>query len=300
MNTITPDKNAQTAPKKMKKQALGKGLGALIPDLGTQSGPVSGFLECPIDRIRPNRYQPRRRFEAAELEELSQSIRAQGVLQPLLVRKDGDAYELVAGERRLRAARNAGLEKVPVVVKQISDTELLEMSIIENIQREDLNPLEEADAYHQLMTRFGMTQDQVAERIGKSRPTVANFVRLRQLPAPIKSDILAGTLSSGHARALLAARTPAIQEKVWRSVASKRLSVRQTEALVKQLNQAKETPAPRKKSSDEIYFNGIAEDLSRHFGTRVKIHRKGKKGRLEVEFYNDDDLDRILTLLKGR
>ena len=230
-------KGTTTPAKKRKKLALGKGLGALIPEMEPAGGHRSAdYFQCPIDQIRPNRYQPRLRFPENELDELTRSIRTQGILQPLLVRKDGQGYELIAGERRLRAAKKAGLRKVPVVVKEIGESELLEISIIENIQRENLNPLEEADAYHHLMTRFNMTQDQVATRVGKSRSAVANFLRLRQLPDPVKTSILDETLSMGHARALLGADTPALLNKAWRTVVSKRLSVRETENLIKRLN----------------------------------------------------------------
>ncbi len=283
----------------MKKQALGKGLGALLPDIEPIGGQSIDYFQCRIALIRPNRHQPRLRFSENELDALCRSIQSQGILQPLLVRRDGKGYELIAGERRLRAAQNAGLKKVPVVVKEIGESEMLEMSIIENIQRQDLNPMEEADAYHHLMTRFDMTQDQVAERIGKSRSAVANFLRLRQLADTIKDSIMDGSLRMGHARALLGARTSAMRNKAWRTVLSKRLSVRETENLIKRLNKESEKPKAAELTSDDIYFTGVEEDLSRRFGTKVQIKRKGQKGRLEVAFYSNDDLDRILNLLKG-
>jgi len=286
---------ASTSPKRGKKIALGKGLGALIPE--TKPAGSDRLFMCPVDQIRPNRYQPRVKFSESELDDLTHSIRTQGVIQPLLVKKDNTGWELIAGERRLRAAKKAGLKTVPVVVKEVGDSELLEMSIIENIQRENLNPIEEADAYHHLMSRFGMTQEQVAQRVGKSRSAVANFLRLRQLPDPVKETIMNDTLSMGHARALLGADTPARLTKAFRMVVANGLSVRETENLVKRLASDRAKPSKRKASSNEIYFSGIADDLSRHFGTRVQIKRKGKIGRVEVEFYSDDDLDRILNLL---
>jgi ParB family chromosome partitioning protein len=176
---------------------------------------------------------------------------------------------------------------------------MLEMSIIENIQRENLNPIEEADAYHRLMTRFNMTQDRVAARVGKSRSAVANLLRLRQLPEPVKSDIVEKTLSMGHARALLGADTPTLLEGAWRIVVSKRLSVRETENLIKRLNKGRRRPQTPPISSDKRYFDGIAEELSRRFGTKVQIKRKGQRGKVEVDFYSDSDLDRVLNLLKG-
>jgi len=285
--------------------ALGRGLDALIPDLGTMDGMAGAslptrkdFFLCEIDMIRPNHYQPRRHFAADELEELAESIRSQGIIQPLLVRADDVGYELVAGERRLRAATMAGLDRVPVLVKDVSDAEMLEISIVENIQRENLNPMEEAEAYHRLITEFDLTQDKAAERVGKSRSAVANFLRLRQLPDPIKESIMEGALSMGHARALLGADTPAKQQAAWREVVAKKLSVRDTEALIKRIN-AEKKPAPTPEmTSAQRYFRDVSEDLSRHFGTRVRIQRKGKKGRVEIDFFSDDDLDRLLGMLR--
>ena len=298
--------SAGTGAKKKRKMALGRGLDALIPDLGSVEG-ISGepagsrkdYFFCAIDLIRPNRYQPRRQFSSDELEDLAESIRSQGILQPLLVRPDDVGYELVAGERRLRAATLAGLSQVPVLVKEISDAKMLEISIVENIQRENLNPMEEAEAYHRLISEFELTQDQAAERVGKSRSAVANFLRLRQLPDPVKSSIMEGVLSMGHARALLGADTPAKQQAAFREVVAKKLSVRETEALIKRIyKQKKPAPTPEM-TPEQRYFNDISEDLARHFGTRVRIQRKGKKGRVEIDFFSDDDLDRLLTLLRG-
>lgn len=284
--------------------ALGRGLDALIPDMGGVDGlpgstlrPKDYFL-CEIDMIRPNRYQPRRLFPANELEELAESIRIQGIIQPLLVRADDVGYELVAGERRLRAASLAGLNRVPVVIKDISDAKMLEISIVENIQRENLNPMEEAEAYHRLIADFDLTQDQAAERVGKSRSAVANFLRLRQLPDPIKADIMGGSLSMGHARALLGADTPAKQRAAWREVIAKRLSVRETEALVKRINSEKRPEPCPEPTPEQRYFNDVSDALSRQFGTRVRIQRKGKKGRVEIDFFSDADLDRLLGLLR--
>ncbi len=294
-------KDTSVLPKK-KRPALGRGLASLIPSGAppqeTAAKETAGFLLCDTDRIHPNPYQPRTHFAEEELRELSASIKAQGVLQPLLVRKNSRGYELVAGERRLRASKLAGLSQVPVVVKDISDKEMLEMSIIENIQRENLNPLEEADAYHRLMTEFGITQEQAAQRVGKSRSAVANLLRLRQLPDPIKAGIQDSTLSMGHARALLGADTQAQQKAAWREIVAKGLSVRQTEALIKRLKLEKERPPRPQPDSDTVYFTSLSEELSRHFGTRVHIARQGKKGRVEIDFFSDADLDRLLHLLR--
>ncbi len=284
---------------KRKKMALGRGIEALIPDIDSARSDSSGeYFTCDVRLIRPNPFQPRIRFPREELDELSRSILEQGILQPLIVRKAETGYELIAGERRLRAARIAGMNEVPVVVKNVSDGKLLEISIIENIQRQDLNALEEAEAYNRLMDEFHLTQEDVAVRVGKSRPAIANFLRLRQLPEQIKSSILDGTLTMGHARALLGADTQAQQYAAWKAVLAKNLSVRETEALVKRLkNQKPEDLNPPPQSFD-VYLSSLADDLSQDFGTRVKIKRKGRKGRVEIEFYNDSDLDRLIGLLK--
>ena len=285
--------------RKRKKRALGKGLDALIPDIDPAENREREYFQCDVHLIQPNRYQPRRRFSEDELTELADSIKAQGIIQPLLVRKHGSGYELVAGERRLRAAKKAGLNQVPVIIKSVTDEELLEMSIVENIQREDLNPIEKSEAYHLLISEFNLTQDRAALRVGQSRSAVANFLRLRQLPDQIKQSIIEGTLSMGHARALLGCETSAQQNTAWRAVVSKELSVRETENLVKRLKakpKKKESIAPQ---PEEIYFSDLADELSRRFGTKVQIHHRGQKGKIEIEFYNSQDLDRLITLLQS-
>jgi ParB family chromosome partitioning protein len=286
-------------PKKRKKLALGRGLEALIPDVDPEQDSPRDYFLCDVDLIRPNRYQPRQHFSDDDLEELGNSIKSQGIIQPLLVRRIDHGYELVAGERRLRAARKVGLTKVPVVYRDVSDAELLEMSIVENIQREDFNPIEEAEAYHRLITEFKLTQDQAAERVGKSRSAVANFLRLRNLPQQIKDSIVEGSLSMGHARALLGVDTKTAQVDIWRKVVSRGLSVRETESLVRQFRVADTPRRSSPPSSEDVYFSDVTADLSRHFGTKVNIKRRGKVGKLEIEFYSDDDLDRLLRQLKG-
>ncbi len=293
------EKNSGSHTRKRKKIALGKGLDALIPDIDSVDAHQREYFQCDINLIRPNRYQPRRRFTEDELRELSDSIKAQGIIQPLLVRKHDSGYEIVAGERRLRAAKKAGLKEVPVIIKSVPDEKLLEISIVENIQREDLNPIEKAEAYHRLISEFNLTQDQAALRVGQSRSAVANFLRLLQLPDQIKESIMSGTLSMGHARALLGTQTSAQQMAAWHRVVSKGLSVRETEKLVKRLNTQQKTQKKVTPSSEDIYFSGLADELSRRFGTKVLIHRRGQRGKLEIEFYSNDDLDRLLTLLKG-
>jgi len=284
--------------KKTKKIALGRGLNALLPDIEHVESISKEYFPCDIELIRPNRYQPRLRFPEDELEGMARSIKEQGIIQPLLVRKDENGYELVAGERRLRAAKKAGLDQVPVIIKTIKDTDLLAMSIVENIQREDLNPMEEAEAYYQLIAKFDLTQDQAAARVGKSRSAVANFLRLRQLPEQIKASIMDGTLSMGHARALLGASNSAQQNAAWRAVVSKGLSVRETESLIKRLKVKTKKPKKSSTGSEQRYLLSLADDLSRRFGTKVQIKRRGQKGKVEIAFYNNDDLDRLLSLLK--
>jgi ParB family chromosome partitioning protein len=288
---------ADSAPKR-KKLALGKGLGALIPDADTGLDTAGDLFFCDINLIRPNRFQPRREFSEVELEELAGSIRVQGILQPLIVRKSEAGFELIAGERRLRAARRAGLTQVPVMLKAVSDDKLLEMSLVENIQRENLNPIEEADAYHRLITQFKLTQDQAAERVGKSRSAVANFLRLRQLPDPIKASMVAGGVSMGHARALLGTENSAQQLTAWRAVMAKGLSVRETEELVRRLKAEKKAPRVSLKSSEATHLASLAEGLARHLGTKVTIRKSGRQGRVEIEFYSNDDLERLIARLR--
>lgn len=281
-----------------KKMALGRGLDALFPDMESIDNKESEFFQCDIQLIQPNRYQPRSHFSDEELRELSESIREQGLIQPLLVRKADVGYELIAGERRLRASKMAGLRQIPVVIRDVTDTELLEISIVENIQRQDLTPMEEAEAYLRLMGEFSLTQEQVALRVGKSRSAVANFLRLCQLPQPIKDSLNAGELSMGHARALLGMDSATQQKAAWKKIMSKNLSVRETESLVKSLKSGGAKPRKKAEHSDHVYFSSLEDELSRIYGTKVVIQRKGKTGKVEIEFYSDDDLDRLLGLLK--
>ncbi len=293
-----PHPPTSDAPAKRKKLALGRGLGALLPG-GTAAGAPDGeYFLCDIDLIRPNPVQPRRRFAENELEELAASIRSQGILQPLVVRRTPAGFELIAGERRLRAARRAGLARVPVVLREVSDDRLLEISLVENIQRAELNPLEEAEAYHQLVHRLQLTQEEVARRVGKSRSTVANFLRLRQLPPPIRQSIEVGELSMGHARALLSSEQPAQQLAAWKEVVGRGLSVRETEALMRRL---KETPKERRvrpRRPETLHLERLAEDLSRTLGTKVTLRAKGPRGRIEIEFYSPEDLERLIEQLR--
>ena len=282
-----------------KKQVLGRGLDALIPDMKASELEPEPFFYCDIDSIRPNPYQPRRRFSDQELKGLSSSIKEKGIIQPLVVRAVSTGYELIVGERRWRAARLAGVKQVPVVVKNVSGAEMIETALVENIQREDLNPLEKADAYYRLIKEFGLTQREVAKRVGQERSTVANFLRLRKLPKPIKADIINNTLSMGHARALLGAETPAQQKEAWHRIVSRNLSVRAAEALVKKLKGRKlRATRAKARTSEDVYIESLADDLSRHLGTRVRIVRRGDRGKVEIGFHSNKDLERLIARLK--
>ncbi|MBW2171189.1 MAG: ParB/RepB/Spo0J family partition protein [Deltaproteobacteria bacterium] len=282
-----------------KKKVLGRGLDALIPDVNkSELGPES-FFYCDLDAIRPNPYQPRRHFSDQELTGLSDSIKEKGIIQPLVVRTVPTGYELIVGERRWRAARLAGIKQVPVVVKEAAGAEMVETALVENIQRQDLNPLEKADAYYRLIKEFDLTQKEVAKRVGQNRSTVANFLRLLNLPKPIKTDIMNNTLSMGHAMALLGAENPAQQKMAWRRIISENLSVRAAEALIKRLKDRKpKASRSKEQTSEAIYMESLADDLTRHLGSRVQITWRGNRGKLQVEFYSNEDLERLIARLK--
>ncbi len=284
--------------KSRRKLALGRGLDALIPDIESIQSPQADYFQCPIHLIQPNPYQPRGAFDPDELAQLAQSIRHQGIIQPLLVRKTDDGHQLISGERRLRAAGLAGLDTVPVIVKQIDDMQMLEIAIVENIQRQNLNPLEEARAYRQLLDQFGLSQPQIAERVGKSRPTVANFMRLLQLPDVIQDDLNQGRLSMGHARALLGVKDQDEQQRVSQLIQTKSLSVRQTEDLIRKLNLQADATQKKMRIANYPDFAPMAKQLSSDLGTPVQIKRRGKKGRVEIEFTDDQDLQRLIEKLR--
>jgi len=277
-----------------KRPALGRGLSALIPDAPAAPAASERALEVDIDLLRPNKFQPRTHMDDGRIEELSRSIRSNGVIQPIVVRKAESGYEIVAGERRWRASQRAGLLKVPIVVRDIPDDKLLAAALIENIQRENLNPIEEAHAYRRLADEFGMTQEQIAESVGKDRSSVANYVRLLRLPTEIRDHVGAGTLSMGHARALLGLPDDAAQLRIGRDVVAKTLSVRETETLVKR------TVAPPPDQPDEqkdVHTRAAEEKLRFALGTRVRIIRKGKGGRVEIDFGDENELHRIYEQL---
>jgi ParB family chromosome partitioning protein len=278
-----------------KRPALGRGLSALIPDAPPSA--VSGqqpALEVDIDLLRPNRFQPRTHVDEAKIDELARSIRSNGIIQPIVVRTTDSGYEIVAGERRWRAAQRLALQKVPVVVRDIPDDRLLAAALIENIQREDLNPIEEAHAYRRLADEFALTQEQIADAVGKDRSSVANCLRLLKLPGEIRDHVASGALSMGHARALLSLPDSSAQLRVGQEVLDRRLSVRETEALVKRtIDPLPQKPGPEK----DVHTRAAEERLRFALGTRVRIARKGKGGRIEIDFGDEDELHRIYEQL---
>jgi ParB family chromosome partitioning protein len=267
-------------------------MGAILSVVETER---SSYFLCPIEEIRPNKSQPRKNFSNEKLEELAASIREKGIIQPLVVRKKSDHYELIAGERRWRAAQKAGLREVPVVIQDVSDGTALEMALIENIQREDLNAVEEAEAYQSLMDNFSLSQEELAGRVGKERSTVANSLRLLRLPAEIKRDVAEERLSMGHARALLALETTEQMKTVRDEVFRKKLSVRQTEALVKSLKSGKKHKRAKK---PDPHLTDIVDQLKRHFKAKVALRQTGRGGRIEISFAGMEELSRIIELLK--
>lgn len=291
----------------LKRRALGRGLGALIRDTPPPAAPQQAERRVPIGEIRPNPRQPRRFFDEERIAELADSIRNQGILQPLVVRKMDNGYELIIGERRFRAAQRAGLDRVPVVVKDVSDAESLEMALVENIQREELTPIEEALAYRQLMEEFHLTQEDVAHRVGKSRPVVTNLLRILNLPEEIKEEVDRGHLSVGHARALLALDTPEQQLETARKIIRQGLSVRETETLVSRAANP-EPPvlalppveAPPRRLDIHIHVAALEEELMRTLGTKVRLLPKKKGGRLEIEYYSNEELEGLVRRIKGQ
>jgi ParB family chromosome partitioning protein len=282
-----------------KRPALGRGLSALIPDSPAPAAPPAAdrSLEIDTDLLRPNKFQPRTHMDDERIEELSRSIRSHGIIQPIVVRKVDQGYEIIAGERRWRAAQRAGLLKVPVVVRDIPENKLLAVALIENIQREDLNPIEEAIAYRRLSDEFHLTQEQIAEAVGKDRSSIANYVRLLRLPQEVRANVASDTLSMGHARALLALADENAMLRLARDIIARSLSVRETEALVKKAGE----PAEAKPEMPvDVHIRAAEEKLKLALGTRARIVRKGKGGRIEIDFASEDELQRIYELLTER
>lgn len=275
------------------KKGLGKGLGALITSAETDE---SGVRELRINEVEPNTEQPRKTFNDEKLAGLAESIKQHGVVQPLIVRRDGNTYKIVAGERRWRAARLAGLQTVPVIVKDLSGKQTMEIALIENLQREDLNPIEEAEAYEKLINEYGMTQEEVSVTVGKSRPAIANSMRLLTLQEKIKEKLITGEISSGHARALLSVESNDLRLKAMEEVIKKEMSVRETERFVKQLTTQK---TKKKKKLPDAEYQAIEERFREVFGTRVRIMNNKKNGKILIEYYSSDELDRIISLVES-
>lgn len=287
------------------KRALGRGLSALIPQAAPgkaaeQAALKAGVLKLPIEAIHRDKDQPRRYFDEEKLKELTESIKTQGILQPILVRKDGDGgYKLIAGERRWRASQAAGLKEVPAIIKDVTEVQAFELALVENLQRADLNPIEEAEGYKRLTDEFRLTQEQVSQRVGKERSTVANALRLLALPADVKLMVADGSLSMGHARALLGVpRLPELQNLA-KQVADKKLSVRDTERLVQQSRTHGKKDAGKTPPKQSPQVKSLVEELQRRLGTKVRLtERSPGKGTIEVDFFSYDDLDRLLKLLR--
>lgn len=286
------------------KKVLGRGLGALIPLRQEQPSAPSdaratrGLAEIPISQIQPNPYQPRKAFNEASIEELTRSVRQYGIVQPLVVTRAGDKYKLIAGERRFRAAQKAGLTTVPALIKEMmQEGDALQIALIENIQREDLNPIEEALAYHQLHDEFQLTQEEISKRVGKERSTVANFLRLLKLPDSVKKLLAAGQLSMGHARALLAIESPKKQEQLADRVVRRDLNVRQTEMLA---SESSPKTAEKKEKEKDVFTRDAEDKLQRTLRTKVEIDRRRRGGVIHIRYGSEDELIRVVDELMGR
>jgi len=280
--------------------ALGKGLGALLPEFG-QAEPKT-LLFCGIEEIIPNRSQPRKHFDESKIEELAWSIKEKGILEPLIVRRMDQGYELIVGERRWRAAQKAGLKEVPVIVKEAEGREALEISLIENIQREDLNPIEAAEAFKHLIEEFDISQEDLSKRIGKDRTTITNTLRLLRLPLEVRNQLLENRITSGHARAILSLENKEKQKELCALIIKKGLSVREAEAIAKRWSEKpKKSIAPVKKRGDlESQLSSLQDSLRKYLGTKVLITPKDKKGKIEIEYYSHEDLERIVEAILGK
>lgn len=280
-----------------KKYGLGKGLGALIPEeKSNNEEDKREYVE--LNKLKINTNQPRKYFDNEKISELAESIKQHGIIQPILVNRDGEFFNIVAGERRFRAAKLIGLEKVPVIEMNLDDKEILEISLIENIQRQDLNAIEEAKAYKQLLTEFKIVQEELSTRIGKSRTAISNTLRLLNLDEKVQQYIIEGVLSEGHGRALLGIQNKDNQYKVAEKIIDEKLSVRETERLIKKLNED-QTTTKKEPAGNEMnpYYKDIKNRLQDYFGTKVNINKKKNRGKIEIEYYSEDDLQRILEIM---
>lgn len=284
----------------MNRKALGKGINALIPNFGTEppSGvTTTGMVELLIDEVSPGETQPRKDFNDIKLKELENSIRENGVIQPIVVQKRGAGYEIICGERRWRASRKAGLRKIPAIIREASDTQSLQMALIENIHRQDLNPIEEAEAYKRLSQEFGLTQEVIAQQVGKNRATVANYLRLLKLSKGFQEDLITGRLTMGHARAMLALETDKEMEEVRRAVIKQNMNVRQLEYFIRSKKNFAGAKPQEKTASKDIFLKDLEKEFQRHLGTKVEISPAKKGGKLVVFYYSIDDLNRIRDMI---
>ncbi|MCD6581312.1 MAG: ParB/RepB/Spo0J family partition protein [Desulfuromusa sp.] len=282
---------------KLKRPALGKGIGALLSSAAQEGG--KKYFSCPIEELKPHDRQPRKTFDDKKMAELVASIEEKGIIQPLVVRRQADHYQIIAGERRWRAAQKAGLDRIPVVIQDVSEDWALEIALIENIQREDLNPLEEAGAYRHLMDSFDLLQEEVARRVGKDRSTVANALRLLRLPEKVKNDLIENRLSMGHARALLALEQDEDIIEASHEIIRKKLSVRETERLIKKIKSmfGTRTLKPVVEKTVDPNLLALENTLQEQLGTQVKLLSKGQGGRIEISYHDQDELSRILDLI---
>jgi ParB family chromosome partitioning protein len=284
----------------LQKKGLGKGLSALIPSAGEpriETTSQSHSFQVEIDNITPSPFQPRRRFDETKIEELAASIRNQGIIQPLVVRRKGEGYELIAGERRWRAAMKAGLAEVPIVLREANDHEALQLALVENLQREDLNPIEEANGYRRLQEEFQWSQEEMADKVGKSRPAIANAIRLLSLPMEVQQEVSSGNLPAGQARALLGLHNESLILSACREVLAKGLSTRDTEKLVRHLVSGRKR---RRQNLIDPDLRSVVEELQRALGTRVRLLPKARstRGKIEIEYYSLPDLDRIIQTIR--
>jgi ParB family chromosome partitioning protein len=283
----------------MNRKALGKGIEALIPDFDeglSQGEDSNGSLSLLIDEVFPNRLQPRKKFDDEKFNELERSIREHGVLQPVIVQKSVNGYELIVGERRWRASKKAGLKKIPAVIREVTDLESLELALIENLNRQDLNPIEEADGYERLAKDFGLTQENIAKRMGKSRESVANIMRLLKLPRQIQEDMISGRLTMGHGRALLGLKSAQEILFLRKKIVDQSLNVRETEVQVNLLKYKSEAPKKSEKAHKDIFISNLQVELERKLGTKVEIATNQKGGKVVIKYYSNDDLERIIKM----
>ncbi len=276
------------------KDSLGKGLGAMFPDLLNHIGDRPSFVQCGIEELVPNRFQPRRNFNDGDQKELVASVKKSGIIQPIIVRKADNGYEIIAGERRWRAAQTAGLKEVPIIIRKAGDRDLAELSLIENLQREALNPIEEADAYQTLLNKFSLSQEEISARVGKDRSTIANTIRLLKLPEAARKALIEKKITAGHARSLLALEHPAEQIRALKIIQQKDLNVRDTERLIRNL---KKSPVRKKPGRQDPHVTDLERELSSQLLTPVRIHAGKKSGTIEIRYANGDELNRLARLL---